>query len=254
MLKHPTRLIGGYGIYRGYETSTVSGAWKRYGPGNGVSSAAELRERVEEYASKRSADHLPQLDPRIGCLSLADPVFLDAQSYLDPTAYGVDFPRQVVKFKTFALPDPFAAALDFLNRDPEFNLVSGSGVTENSQRKKREGQAQFRAEVLDAYRGRCCITDTKVSAVIQAAHIQPFVSRQSNHAQNGLPLRSDLHTLFDDGLISVDQGNALLVSSQLDGTDYESLRGKPLIAPIDPRATPSAKALELHRKSIYRPD
>jgi putative restriction endonuclease len=254
MLKQPIRLIGGYGIYRGYETLTVSEAWSKFGPGNGVSSASELEERIVGFASKRSANFTPQSDPKIGCLSLDDPVFLEKPSYLDPAEFGVEFPRQVVKFKTFAEPDPFLVPLDRINHESEFVPIAGSAEPVMSQRKKRDGQAQFRRIVLDAYGNQCCISGTNVDAVIQAAHIQPYISKQSNHAQNGLPLRSDLHTLFDCGLISVGSGNVILISSRLDGTVYEGFRGKLLGLPKNGRVSPSVKALELHRQSVYRPD
>jgi putative restriction endonuclease len=252
MLKHPVRLIGGYGIFREYETLPASEAWTRYGRGNGVSSASELNERVEAYASKRSANFTAGPDPKIGCLILSDPVFLDEAVYLHPTDYGVEFPRQVVKFKTFNGPAPFAATLDFLNHEDNFELVSGEAARTASETKWRRGQAQFRRLVLDAYGNRCCVSGTNFEAVIQAAHIQPYVSSSSNHVQNGLPLRSDLHTLFDGGLLSVGSNHALLVSSLLDGTEYERLGGTRLLLPMNPAAYPSEAALERHRHSIYR--
>jgi HNH endonuclease len=254
MLKHPIRLIGGYGIFRGYETLRVSEAWRRFGKGNGVSSADELRDRVEGYANKRSANFQPASDREIGCLMLSDPVLFDDQYFLDPSRFGVEFPRQVVKFKTFDEPDPFAQAWDFLNREPDFDLVIGEAAKATSERKQRLGQAQFRRLVLDAYGSRCCVSGTNVEAVIQAAHIQPYVSSASNHVQNGLPLRSDLHTLFDNGLLGVGPDHVLLVSSRLDGTEYERYRGKRLLLPLNPVTRPSEAALELHRNAIFRSD
>ena len=252
MLKHPVRLIGGYGVFRGYETMKVSRAWMKYGPGNGVGSSSELKSRVEEYALKRSMKFHAQPDPEIGCLELTDAVFLDDASFIDPANYAVEFPRQIVKYKSFDELDPFENVMDFLNHSTEFQLVNDKSETEEGRRKKREGQPQFRREVLKAYGGVCCMSGNSTHQVIQAAHIQPYISRQSNHVQNGLPLRSDIHTLFDSGLISVDDQKTILVSARLNGTEYAKLRGKIVRAPDSPSSAPSSEALKVHRTKIYR--
>src|SRR5271155_3471993 len=40
--------------------------------------------------------------------------------------------------------------------------------------------------------------------LLEAAHISPYRGLQSNHPQNGLLLRADLHSLFDLGMLAVD--------------------------------------------------
>ena len=54
--------------------------------------------------------------------------------------------------------------------------------------------------------------------LLEAAHIQPYIDERSNHPQNGLCLRVDLHRLFDEGLISVTSRNTVAVSDHLAGT------------------------------------
>jgi len=45
---------------------------------------------------------------------------------------------------------------------------------------------------------------------------------------NGLLLRADIHTLFDIGLIAIDEGFKVLISPNLDRTEYSALRGQVL--------------------------
>jgi predicted restriction endonuclease len=71
-------------------------------------------------------------------------------------------------------------------------------------REIRQGQGRFRQELLTAYRSTCCITGTNIEEVLDAAHIIPYAVNRNSHSTNGLLLRSDIHNLFDDGLLKVD--------------------------------------------------
>lgn len=110
----------------------------------------------------------------------------------------------------------------------------------------RRGQAGFRRQLLDAY-GCCAMSGCTVVSALEAAHIVPYQGPGTNHPSNGLLLRADLHTLFDLGLLSVDQEALnILVASDLDGTEYEALRGQPLRVD-NGNVSPSRKALQVHR-------
>ncbi len=69
----------------------------------------------------------------------------------------------------------------------------------------RQGQSAFREALLTAYRSQCALTGCRVEAVLQAAHIMPFRGDHTNHINNGLLLRADIHTLFDLGIIKIDR-------------------------------------------------
>jgi hypothetical protein len=69
----------------------------------------------------------------------------------------------------------------------------------------REGRDRFRTAVLEAYGSCCAITITDVPAALDAAHIAPFKGRQSNVIPNGICLRKDIHSLFDRGMLAVDE-------------------------------------------------
>src|SRR5438309_1748593 len=63
----------------------------------------------------------------------------------------------------------------------------------------REGQGTFRVRILDAYGRRCAVTGESSEPVLGAAHIQLYLGPASNHVQNGIALRADIHRLFDGG-------------------------------------------------------
>ncbi len=112
----------------------------------------------------------------------------------------------------------------------------------------RRGQARFRTSLLAAYEGRCCITGCDLVDTLEAAHISPYRGAQSNHPQNGLLLRADIHTLFDLGLLAVDQNRKLVLAQRLDLSQaYSDLTGKTLQRPLDQRLAPSREALQKHR-------
>src|SRR5207244_4015138 len=66
------------------------------------------------------------------------------------------------------------------------------------------GVPDFRRRLLKAYGGRCAISDCNCSEALEAAHIRGYGGEETNHVQNGLLLRSDLHSLMDLGKIGVD--------------------------------------------------
>ncbi len=112
----------------------------------------------------------------------------------------------------------------------------------------RRGQASFRAALLAAYDGRCCITGCDLKDALEAAHITPYRGPQSNHPQNGLLLRSDIHTLFDLGLLAVGSDRRLVIAPALvTSTAYRSLAGREVQQPRDLRLAPSLDALQQHR-------
>lgn len=113
----------------------------------------------------------------------------------------------------------------------------------------RRGQSSFRSGLLAAYAGRCCITGCDLVAALEAAHISPYRGKKSNHVQNGLLLRSDIHALFDLGLIAIDDNNSVILApSALSSQAYNSLAGIKLSEPNDYRYSPSKEALKTHRK------
>lgn len=114
---------------------------------------------------------------------------------------------------------------------------------------RRQGQPAFRSTLLAAYQGRCAVTGCAVTEVLEAAHIFPYRGRDTNHVCNGLLLRADLHTLFDLGLLAVNEKtHTLIVAASLRSTDYARWRGKRIRLPRAAADCPSGEALRLHRQ------
>jgi putative restriction endonuclease len=117
-------------------------------------------------------------------------------------------------------------------------------------RKDRKSQSAFRLQILRNYSSRCAIVAEPVVELLEAAHIQPYVDERSNHAQNGICLRVDLHRLFDEGLLALSDDFKLQVSGKLAGTSYAALNGRKISVPEDLSLRPSPVALAVHRESF----
>lgn len=113
---------------------------------------------------------------------------------------------------------------------------------------QRQGQGAFRRAIVAAYGGRCAITGADVLNAVDAAHIMPYLGTETNHPQNGLLLRADIHNLFDLGLITVDPDSmTVVIAPQLEGTVYEELHGRRLNLPMESELQPSVEALRIHK-------
>lgn len=83
--------------------------------------------------------------------------------------------------------------------------------------KHRLHQSSFRAAVLDAYRGRCALSNLPEQRLLDAAHIVGDADADFGHpvVQNGLPLTKIHHAAFDAHLIGVDADFRVHVSQRL---------------------------------------
>lgn len=112
---------------------------------------------------------------------------------------------------------------------------------------RRRGQSKFRAGLLAAYKGKCAITSCDASEALEAAHISPYRGAPSDHPQNGILLRADLHSLFDLGLLAIDPLTLeVKLAAALLATSYVDLNGRIISTPDDPNLAPSAEALTRH--------
>ncbi|MBO0832791.1 MAG: HNH endonuclease, partial [Actinobacteria bacterium] len=122
----------------------------------------------------------------------------------------------------------------------------------------RIAQKAFRSVVLTAYGDRCAITGTKIRPVLQAAHIRPVTRGGQNRIDNGLALRSDVHTLFDNGYLAVSPEHKLLVSPRLcadfgNGKEFYDLKNKVIaVLPGPNHDRPNREFLEWHVDTVYK--
>lgn len=110
----------------------------------------------------------------------------------------------------------------------------------------RDGQAVFRSNVLVVYGSRCAISGCSTAAALQAAHIEPFAGMRSHRLTNGLPLRADLHTLFDADLLGIEPNTKRIhVHPEITKAgDYTDIDGVLLAQPLHSIAAPEDRALQ----------
>lgn len=109
----------------------------------------------------------------------------------------------------------------------------------------RQGQRKFRATLIKAYGAKCAITHCGVLDILEAAHITPYLGAATNLPANGILLRSDIHTLWDLGLVAIDPYSLrVLVNPQITDETYRSLHGTTATEPTDLACKPSSAALK----------
>ena len=119
---------------------------------------------------------------------------------------------------------------------------------------ERPEQEKFRKILMAAYGSECCISRCPIPQSLDAAHIDPFIGSKSNHVQNGLLLRRDLHSLFDKNLLAVDPVTRL-VHFDPEVLDYEEYAGwnqRVIIRPpvMQPHNLASSDALKRRWKAF----
>ena len=117
----------------------------------------------------------------------------------------------------------------------------------------RLGQRKFREKLLEVYGGTCAVTGCTEISVLQAAHITPYNGPKTNHVQNGLLLRADVHNLFDLGLISIDpESMRIHVSPRVEDLIYRSLDGNLVRLPNNKNHRPSHTNLNDQYKNYLK--
>lgn len=111
------------------------------------------------------------------------------------------------------------------------------------QIRERRGQKQFRDALRNKYGNRCLVTGCTLLEVVEAAHINPYRGPDDNHPENGLLLRSDLHTLFDLDLLGFDPKTLSVELNPAIEKEYGQLRGTKLS--LDGHGRPSFQALQI---------
>lgn len=242
------RIICGYGKFVRYEEMSIINTWNLYGIKNGVNNLTEMKSRVEGYVRKNSITKFCEESHLIGNIILKDIVFIDDELQKAPEFYGWNVANQVVKFK-YINDEVFQ--IDEKDDNVPFLLVdSNKKETGTVINKIRIGQESFRRRLLNAYFRKCCITGEEEESILEAAHIQEYISKESNHVQNGLLFRVDFHRLFDQGLITIDEDFKICVSEKLNSDYYKSFNGKQISLPKE-NCVPSLIAIQWHNKNIF---
>lgn len=110
----------------------------------------------------------------------------------------------------------------------------------------RRGQQKFRQNLIYAYEGKCAVTQCSIQELLEAAHINPFSKsgNSGNITSNGILLRSDIHTLFDLGLLKITTDYKVEIADDLKGDPiYKVLNGTKLNLPKDKDHRPNIDKL-----------
>jgi putative restriction endonuclease len=249
LLKSPIRKIGGYGEFVEYKNMTPQAAWKEYGLRNGCNSKLDLTVKIQKYIDRNSKKHSKKninIDNyEIGCIVLKNCVFWDSDSYIDPTNFNISIAKQVVTRKYFKQYDPFT-----IKDIDDFFLLDEPREVYKLEVNQRKGQGIFKGLILKAYNNKCCISDETCPELLEAAHIQHYLNQQSNHIQNGILLRVDLHRLFDNNLLYIDNGYIVRISPLVNTPHYKKYNGRKISLPNNMDDHPSLTALELRFKDF----
>ncbi|MEU8331055.1 HNH endonuclease [Micromonospora sp. NPDC048839] len=259
---HPHNRVVGGGFFSGFAQLRVSEAWDLFQEGNGVSDLAGMRRIIGRY---RPAPIPASEDPLIGCVLIRDTVFFPAE---EPTGPPPDFASNIVQGKGYVVANetPFGYFQVLISRllgaplEVDFSepwhrpgpVFGDPRLTPN-----RLGQQSFKAVVLDAYGRRCAITGDRIQPVLQAAHIRPLPAGGEHRLDNGMLLRSDVHTLFDHGYLGIDPKHRLMVSPRLrtefgNGEQFYARAGTAITVPTATRDRPHREFLEWHLDEVYK--
>jgi putative restriction endonuclease len=260
-LHYPENAIVGGGFFVHSSVVPSSVAWDAFGEKNGASSYEAMRGRIERY--RRSSSD-PRAQYNIGCIILQEPFFFGERDWLPAPQ---DFSRQIVQGKTYDLAEPvgrtlWQAVLEQW-RGSQRSMVSEPLRTEISldwrerQVRQRLGQGAFRLLVTDVYQRRCAVTGEKALPVLQAAHIRPVTKDGFHRLDIGLLLRSDIHTLFDQGYVTVTPDHRFLVGTRLkkdfdNGEPYYPLSGSRIWLPNRVEDRPQRGFLEWHADVVFK--
>lgn len=118
------------------------------------------------------------------------------------------------------------------------------------QIRERRGQQGFRDALRDRYGSLCLVTGCTVLEVLEAAHISPYRGEEDNHPENGLLLRSDIHTLFDLDLLGIEPAGLHIEMHPGIVDEYGHLAGRVLGCTRDRR--PSREALRLRYEQFRK--
>lgn len=110
--------------------------------------------------------------------------------------------------------------------------------------KLRRGQPEFREKLLAAWERKCVVTGSRIVGLLEAAHITPHAEGTDYRTSNGLLLRSDIHTLYDLGLLSIDQHMRVHLAEELLQSEYLQYRNRQIDRqPARSEDAPSREAL-----------
>jgi len=259
-LKAPHNAIGGFGLFARFQTLPVWQAWDVFGLANGTADVHDLLTRLDRLSASTGVRR--QLTNLIGCIAVTEPLFFPPDEWV---AAPTDWGRSIVSGKRYDLATgegrrvwveclEHAAAT---TNDWAAQALGDHRAGRPVLITPRLGQSSFRLAVLDAYDRQCAVTTEHSLPVIDAAHIRPWADGGAHEIRNGIPLRRDLHRLFDLGYVTIRPDMRFAVSRRLrdefaNGRVYYALDGRQIQVPTSLAARPSTELLAWHEATVFQ--
>ncbi len=256
-LHYPENTIVGGGTFLWASSFPLSITWEAFEQKNGAGTKTEMRERLERY---RRTPGTGNEDYLVGCIILKEPFFFEEAEWIPAPA---DWRPNIVQGKTYDLAvEPGRQLWDAV----QLRIQTAWARQQVEPRppmygdpvlvRQRLGQGAFRMLVTDTYERRCAVTKEKALPVLEAAHIRPVSEGGEHRVTNGLLLRSDVHTLFDRGYVTITPDLEFRTSQRLreefdNGEEYFALQGRNLWLPRRPEDQPSREFLTWHRDTVF---
>jgi len=257
--KYPHHRIVGGAFFVRHTTLSLDLAWKAFASANGTDSMEKFRGMIQGHRKDN------EFNPIIGCTILTQPFYLEDDETIDPPS---DWSGNIVTGKSYEI----ATGSEGLRLFEQAQAVFSASYPRNSTDKPYEpidrfgkpqlvaprlGQGGFRILVMDAYSRKCAITGEKTLPVLEAAHIKPYSEEGPHEVSNGIFMRSDLHTLFDGGYLTLTREFNIEVSKRIreefsNGREYYALHGRKLVTlPENPSSRPNLSHLEWHQNNRF---
>jgi putative restriction endonuclease len=257
-LHSPLNYIAGGAFFLRHSILPLSLAWDAFREKNGVPNFEEFQGAIHRIRKDNAKN------PLIGCTLLTKPFFFEREDWIP---IPDDWKSNLVQGRTYESQD--TAYGEALWQAVRIKIQASVWAPDRAVQEDspaygnpilihpRLGQSAFRVTVADAYQRRCAITGENTLYVLEAAHIKPYAQSQSHEVSNGVFLRSDYHTLFDQGYISISPDYEVMVSGAIEdqfnnGKLYYARRGEKLIS-LPQRETwlPNREYLEWHNSEVF---
>lgn len=251
--------IAGGAEFMSSDSMTIDLAWAYWEQANGSPNKQEFMEVLRKYRSKSGKETTGSSE--IGCRCLVRPFFLRKEDWFEVPGW----PENITTYKNYRTDEEVGKFLQqrlasLMRRTSELYLPEGIEFDEFGKPRlimDRLGQGAFRNEILKNYRHRCAITGERTVPVLEAAHIRPYSEYHDHSLTNGLLLKSDIHRLYDLGLVSITPDRKFHVSPRIkeewkNGRHYYELHGEEIKVPDDEYYRPNQEFLQEHYDRRFR--
>ena len=170
------------------------------------------------------------LDPRAPAKGLIDGAKIDREvwaKYFDESRNELDSSRLRDDLAHHEFIDPLTFVVEDQSEPMDaYKPIQDEDKRQAYARRVRKGQSRFRKALHTLYGSRCAFTGTDEESVLEACHIISHAKTGDNSLDNGLLLRSDIHVLFDEHLMTLaNDGQRILVHKDITAPEYAKLNG-----------------------------